>query len=103
MHEESGVLDESLEAHKDAITEQVALNRSRPEIVAKYRWLAEYHNFKFAEYYIQEDWVEGYFEALRDRILIPSASFPSFEMVDEREQPGPSPVEPHLHGPGPTP
>jgi hypothetical protein len=92
-YEEMGVLDEMFEAHKDAIIEQVALNRSRPGIVAKYRWLAEYHNFRFAEQYIEEEWVEGYFEALRDRILIPSATFPSFESVEESDQTGPPSVE----------
>ena len=86
VYEESGVLDESLEGHKDAILEQVALNRDRPDVVSKYRWLAEYHNFKFSEYYDEEDWVEGHFEALRDRILIPSVTFPSFERVTERER-----------------
>jgi len=55
--------------------------------------LAEYHNFRFAEQYIEEEWVEGYFEALRDRILIPSATFPSFESVEESDQTGPPSVE----------
>jgi hypothetical protein len=81
-----GNLDETLEMHRNAIIEQVALNRSSPRVLAKYRWLADYHNFKFAELYDREDWVEGYFEELRDRLLIPSSAFPSFERVPEGEE-----------------
>ena len=72
-----------LEAHKDSVVKQVTLNSVFPNIVSKYRWLADYHNFKFTDLYIKDDWVEGYFEELRDRILISSVAFPSFESVAE--------------------
>ena len=86
----TGNLDEVLEAHKKAILEQVAVNFSCPAVLAKYRWLADYHNFKFAELYSREDWVEGYFEELRDRLLIPLSAFPSFERVQEGDKAEPS-------------
>jgi hypothetical protein len=62
--------------------EQVALNRGRPEVIAKYRWVADYHNLKFSEFYKSEDWVDGYFETLRDRLLIPPTTFQSRENIE---------------------
>ncbi len=77
--------EDLLQSHKDAITEQVALNGSRPEILAKYRWLAEYHNFKFDESFTEDEWVEGYFETLRERLRIPQTAFPLFKRIDHTE------------------
>jgi len=78
----TGCLDENIEAHKKAVVEQVALNRGRPEVIAKYRWVADYHNLKFSEFYKSEDWVDGYFETLRDRLLIPPTTFQSRENIE---------------------
>lgn len=77
----TGWLDENLEAHKKAVVEQVALNCGRPEVIAKYGWVADYHNLKFSEFYTSEDWVDGYFKTLRDRLLIPPTIFQSREDI----------------------
>src|ERR1035437_1011146 len=77
--------EEMLQAHKDAILAQVALNGTRQEILAKYRWLAEYHNFKFDESFTEDECVEGYFQTLRERLCIPQTTFPSFKRIDHTE------------------
>ena len=78
----SGTLDELLEEHKRAILEQVSLNRSNSRVLDKYRWLAAYHNFKFAENFTEEEGEADYWAELRDRILIPASAFPSFAKID---------------------
>jgi hypothetical protein len=78
--------EDMLEAHKHAILEEVASNSSRPEVLAKYRWLAEYHNFKFHECFVEDEWVEGYFQTLRERLCIPHTAFPSFQRVHPTER-----------------
>jgi hypothetical protein len=78
----SGTLDELLEEHKRAILEQVSLNRSNSRVLDKYRWLAAYNNFKFAENFTEEEGEADYWAELRDRILIPASAFPSFAKTD---------------------
>lgn len=77
----TGNLDELLAVHKAAILSQVQANRSHPAVMAKYQWAAGYHNFRLTELYDSEDWVEGYYEELQERLRIEPGAFPSFERI----------------------
>lgn len=74
-----GEIDDMLRGHKNAILEQLHANIDDRSIVEKYKWLAEYHNFKFNEFYDIDDYVEGYFKEISENIVIPLSSFPSFK------------------------
>jgi len=74
-----GEMDWQLETHKRAVLEQTEKNKGKHEIVDKYRWVAEYHNFKFCELYDPDSWQKDYFEQLRNKLLIPMDVFPSFK------------------------
>lgn len=73
-----GDLDLFLEAHKDAILKQVQDNNANYSVLDKYKWVADYHNFKFNELFKQEDWDDSYFSELKNKLLIPMTYFPSF-------------------------
>jgi len=80
----TGNLDDLLSSHKEGILRQVKDKSLPPRVLAKYRWLSDYHNFKFAELYNQEDWVDGYFEEFRERLTIPSTVFRSFKRPETK-------------------
>jgi hypothetical protein len=75
----SGDIDDLFEAHKDAILKELNANIGNYKIVEKYRWLAEYHNHKFNEFYKSDDWVEDYFSELQEKLYIPMTYFPTFK------------------------
>lgn len=61
---------DGFDEHKKALLLQVAKNPGNRRILSKYHWLAEYHNRKFAQLFLPEDWHEPYYSGLRDRCLI---------------------------------
>ena len=73
-----GEVDDMFRGHKNAILEQVHANIDNHSIVEKYKWLAEYHNFKFNEFYDLDGYVEVYFKELSEKMVIPLSVFPSF-------------------------
>lgn len=79
LHEEGSDQIESLITHKQAILEKVEENRDDPNIVEKYRWLAEYHNFKFNEMFTPDDFEESYsVEVIKETSIDLGLTFPHF-------------------------
>jgi hypothetical protein len=71
-------LDELLEQHKLAIMDAVNRNAGDSGVIEKYKWVADYHNAKFNEFFQADDyWPESWL-ALRERMLVPDHIFPSF-------------------------
>jgi len=79
---DTGTLKEELELHKNAVLEQVSSNIENHKVLKKYKWVAEYHNFKFNDFFNIEDWEENYVEELKQKLLIPMNVFPSFKTAD---------------------
>jgi hypothetical protein len=78
---EEGMSDpeEMLERHKTEILTQIKNNCENVGVLAKYRWLSEYHNLKANQLLIFEDYENDYAAQLRENTLIPIASyFPDF-------------------------
>lgn len=73
---------EYFEIHKDAVMNEILSNKSNHNILEKYRWLAEYHNYKFYQTYDQNDYNIEYYDDLVNRLVIPSSIFPSIKKVD---------------------
>jgi hypothetical protein len=71
-------MDRLLAEHKDAILKQVRNNIGNYRILEKYKWIADYHNFKFNELFDHEDWIDSYFSKLENKLVIPMTHFPSF-------------------------
>lgn len=51
---------EELKRHKNAIIKTVQQNKNNIKVIEKYRWLSEYHNYKFNEAFNPEEWEENY-------------------------------------------
>jgi hypothetical protein len=80
LYEEGIEQDEFMLRHKQSILNQVNENLTNNKILEKYRWLAEYHNHKFREFYNPEDWNKDNYKDLYEDIIIPIESiFPSFK------------------------
>lgn len=73
-------LDVLIAMHKQAIGEQVKNNLGDDEVIEKYRWLAEYHNNKFSQFYDVSSYYEDYQPQLLNDMFISSDIFPSFKM-----------------------
>jgi hypothetical protein len=71
-------LDELLEQHKLAIVEAVKRNVNDSGVIEKYKWVANYHNTKFSEFFHADDYWPDSWLALRERMLVPDCIFPSF-------------------------
>ncbi len=80
---------ELFEKHKVAVVEQVKRNAGNNAVVEKYRWLADYHNIKAAEYLgAPDDWEDSYYDELQATLSIPIGEhFPSFEKPKNDEPP----------------
>ncbi|MHC4119526.1 MAG: hypothetical protein ACYSWO_18675 [Planctomycetota bacterium] len=76
----TGDRDEILSAHKQAITQEVESNKGVYSIIEKYKWLSEYHNTKFHQFYDLDDYYEEYQQRILDQMLIPEGTFPSFKI-----------------------
>ena len=72
-------MEDFLTSHKNAIIEQTHANITNQRVVEKYRWLADYHNFKLREFYNTEDYFEDYIEEVTQKLIINSSIFPSFK------------------------
>lgn len=72
--------DDLIAMHKQAIVEQVKNNYNDDKVIEKYRWLAEYHNNKFNQFYDLSDYFEDYHQELLHKMYIPTDIFPSFKM-----------------------
>lgn len=80
LYEEGMDQHGELECHKNIIVEQIKDNFSDSNIIGKYQWLSEYHNYKAKEIIGEpEDWDEGYFEELSEKLIIPISLFPKFD------------------------
>jgi len=73
-------LDDLIAMHKQAIVKQVKDNYSDYKVIEKYRWLAEYHNSKFLQFYDVSSYYEDYQPHLLNEMFISSDIFPSFKM-----------------------
>jgi hypothetical protein len=71
---------DDLKKHKQSILRNVQQNKDNIKVLEKYRWLAEYHNFKFKEIFDdQENWEESYAtEVIKDASIDLDAVFPKF-------------------------
>ncbi len=79
---EEGMSDpeEILGAHKNQILNQIREHSDNIEILAKYRWLSEYHNLKANQLVSFEDLEDDYAERLREQTIMPiSKYFPDFK------------------------
>ena len=76
----SGQKDDFMGWHKQAILNQVEKNENNYRVVAKYKWLAEYHNYKFSQFCNLSDYCEEYHPELVDKMHISSGVFPSFRV-----------------------
>ena len=76
----TGDRDEILSAHKQAIMQEVESNKGIYSIIEKYRWLSEYHNTKFHQFYDLDDYFEEYQQRILDQMSIPDRAFPSFKI-----------------------
>lgn len=76
----TGCKDEILSGHRQAIMEEVKSNQGDYSIIEKYRWLSEYHNTKFHQFYHLNDYYEEYQQKILDQMLIPDGAFPSFKI-----------------------
>ncbi len=73
-------LDDLIAMHKQAIVEQVKNNYNDDKVIEKYRWVAEYHNSKFSQFYDVSSYSEDYQPQLLNEMFISSDIFPSFKM-----------------------
>jgi len=76
----SGEWDDLIESHKQAIVKQVRDNVDNYKVVEKYRWLAEYHNDKFSQFYNLSDYYEDYQPELLSKMFISPDIFPPFRI-----------------------
>jgi hypothetical protein len=71
---------EELQRHKDAIIKTVQQNKDNIKVIEKYRWLSEYHNYKFYEAFNPEEWEENYSAVLIKNTSIDLQTiFPQFK------------------------
>jgi len=71
--------DDLFRDHKKAITEEVKINKGNYKVIEKYKWLAEYHNTKFYQFYDINDYDEEYQKEVLNEMSISSGIFPSFK------------------------
>jgi len=81
-----GEMESLLESHKNAIIQKVLENIKSPKVLDKYRWLSQYHNFKFREFYEPEDYFEASFEEMKCKLQISMDIFPSFKKNENIEE-----------------
>lgn len=80
IYEEGADQFEDLKRHKRAILKNVQQNNENIRILEKYRWVAEYHNYKFKEIYAPDDWEESYAsEILVETSIDLDSVFPKFQ------------------------
>jgi hypothetical protein len=73
---------EEFAMHKESIVQAIQRNRANPRVLDKYRWLAEYHNLKFCEFFVPEEWDEAYAADVVEKVRIDlPAILPQFESV----------------------
>lgn len=76
---------ESLQCHKNSIEAAVKHNFLDSRITEKYRWLAEYHNFKVTEFVRTDDYEEpDLSEMLKSTTINISEIFPHFKKMEWR-------------------
>jgi hypothetical protein len=69
-----------LKKHKNAIINQARKHHMEPQIVDKYRWLAEYHNLKISEYVETQKYDKNRRLNILEELLINIKSvFPAFQ------------------------
>ncbi|NTU74447.1 hypothetical protein HGB07_10060 [Candidatus Roizmanbacteria bacterium] len=74
---------EALERHKDSIEAAAKHNLLDSRITDKYRWLAEYHNCKVAEFVCPDDYEEPYLsEILESTTINITEIFPNFKKME---------------------
>ena len=80
LYEEGMEHIESLHNHKKSIIDNVNKNLVNIKILEKYRWIAEYHNYKFNEIFDADGWEEDYATKVTDETTIHMSSvFPYFK------------------------
>ncbi|HHT9112390.1 MAG: hypothetical protein HZA47_03950 [Planctomycetes bacterium] len=71
---------EFLHDHKESIIENVNKNLKNIRILEKYRWIAEYHNYKFNEIFDADGWEDCYAaQVINETTIHMSSVFPYFK------------------------
>jgi hypothetical protein len=74
------IKDDLFRDHKKAVTEEVEVNKGNYKVIEKYKWLAEYHNTKFYQFYDIDNYDEEDQEKVLNEMSISSGIFPSFKI-----------------------
>lgn len=72
--------DDLFKEHKKAVIEGVEANKGNYKVIEKYKWLTEYHNTKFYQFYDLDDYDEEYQKEMLNEMCISSDTFPSFKI-----------------------
>lgn len=80
QEETGGFMNELMEDHKKAIMKEISENKENHNIIEKYRWLSQYHNSKFFQFYDPDDYFEEYKKEILEKFFIPEDAFPPFKM-----------------------
>lgn len=87
-YEDVPIENELLEDHKKSIIQQVEKNVTIPNIIEKYRWAAEYHNYTVESLMNPEDLEEDYYKDTMAELLVPMNIFPGFSECTSRDRSG---------------
>lgn len=80
LHEEGFDQIEFLQKHRKSIIDNVNKNLKNIKIIDKYRWIAEYHNYKFNEIFDADEWEKDYATTVINETTIHMSSvFPYFK------------------------
>jgi hypothetical protein len=79
--EEHGIdVIDFLTDHRDSIVRQVERYKHNARVLEKYKWVAEYHNFKVPHFYNPEDYPEE--RELISEMMVPITIFPSYNRYE---------------------
>jgi hypothetical protein len=80
IYEEGMDWIDDLKKHKEAIIRNVHQNKDNIQVLEKYHWLSEYHNYKFNEVFDPDEWEEKYAaEIIKDTSIDLDSIFPKFK------------------------
>ncbi len=80
LYQEGMGQEEFLQFHKESIINQINQNLHNPIVLDKYKWLSEYHNNKFREFFSKDDYFEDPYIEIENKLLIKIEEvFPKFE------------------------